>query len=188
MDRHQLHPPVTAKAIKLLQAGDIVQITGTIYTARDAAHKRLTETLSAGQPLPLDLNGQIIYYVGPTPAKPGRVCGAAGPTTSGRMDPYTPALLKQGLKVMIGKGRRSPEVVTAMQEFGAVYLGIVGGTAALVAQAIKKVDVVAYPDLGPEAIHRFYVEDLATIVLIDSMGRDLYASEPAKYALSHKIL
>ena len=184
MDRHRLQPPVTTEEVQRLQAGDVVYITGTIYTARDAAHKRLIEALSASQPLPLELDGQIIYYVGPTPAKPGRISGSAGPTTSGRMDPYTLTLLEQGLKVMIGKGRRSPEVVTAMQEFGAVYLGIVGGTAALVAQAIKKVDVVAYADLGAEAIHRFYVENLVTIVLIDSMGHDLYESEPAKYTLS----
>ena len=183
MNRHQLQPPVTTEEVQRLKAGDIVTITGTIYTARDAAHKRLVEALNAGQELPLELQGQIIYYVGPTPAKPGRVSGSAGPTTSGRMDPYTPALLKQGLKVMIGKGRRSPEVISAMKKHGAVYLGIVGGTAALVAQAIKKVDVVTYADLGPEAIHRFYVEDLATIVLIDSTGRDLYETEPPKYAL-----
>lgn len=182
MNRYHLQPPVTTEEVQRLKAGDIVTITGTIYTARDAAHKRLVEALKAGQELPLELQGQIIYYVGPTPAQPGRISGSAGPTTSGRMDPYTPALLNEGLKVMIGKGRRSPEVITAMKKFGAVYLGIVGGTAALVAQAIKKVDVVAYADLGPEAIHRLYVEDLTTIVLIDSTGRDLYEIEPAKYA------
>ncbi len=184
MDKHRLQPPVTAEEVQRLKAGDVVTITGPIYTARDAAHKRLIETLRAGKPLPFDLQGQVIYYVGPTPAQPGQVSGSAGPTTSGRMDPYTPALLEQGLKVMIGKGRRSPEVIAAMKEFGVVYLGLVGGTAALVAQAIKRVDVVAYADLGAEAIHRFYVEDLATMVLIDSRGRDLYETEPAKYAFS----
>jgi fumarate hydratase subunit beta len=184
MDRHELKPPVTTEEVQRFKAGDVVAITGTIYTARDAAHKRLLKALKAGKTLPLELQGQVIYYVGPTPAKPGHVSGSAGPTTSGRMDPYTPALLKQGLKAMIGKGRRSPEVIAAMKESGAVYLGIVGGTAALVAKAIKKVDVVAYPDLGPEAIHCFQVEDLATIVLIDSRGRDLYEIEPAKYLSS----
>ena len=177
-----IETPLSTELVRELKAGDSVLINGVIYTARDAAHKRLDDLIKKGQPLPVDIVGQIIYYVGPCPAKPGHAAGSAGPTTSGRMDPYTPQLLKMGLKGMIGKGLRSPEVVKAMKEFGAVYLGAVGGAAALIARSIKKVEVVAYEDLGTEAIHRFYVENFPAVVVIDSYGANLYESEPPKYA------
>lgn len=157
-------------------------VSGVIYTARDAAHRRLVELLAAGQPLPVDLSGQILYYVGPSPARPGRVIGAAGPTTATRMDVYTPALLKLGLRAMIGKGRRSPEVIAALKEYQAVYLGATGGAGALISQCIREAEVVAFDDLGPEAIHRLVVEDLPTIVINDCAGRDLYDEGVRRYA------
>ena len=175
--------PVTTEEIRKLRAKDNVLITGEIYTARDAAHKRLIELLNEGKELPIDVNGQFIYYVGPAPAKPGYAAGPAGPTTSYRMDPYTPQLLKLGLKGMIGKGTRSKEVIDAMKEYGAVYFGAVGGAAALIAKSIKKVEVVCYEDLGAEAIHKFYVEDFPAIVVIDSEGNNLYETEPEKYRI-----
>jgi fumarate hydratase subunit beta len=167
-------PPVTNEMIKSLVMGDQVLVNGIIYTARDSAHKRLMELLEAGQELPVDLKGQILYYVGPSPARPGRVIGAAGPTTSTRMDVYTPTLLKLGLKAMIGKGKRGPEVIAALQEYTAVYLGATGGAGALISKCIKAAEVVAFPDLGPEAIHRLEVEDFPTIVINDCHGGDLY--------------
>jgi len=167
-----------------LRAGDTVSITGVIYTARDAAHKRLVDLLEQGKPLPVDISGQVIYYVGPTPPKPGKAAGSAGPTTSVRMDAYTPQMLAQGLKAMIGKGKRAPAVVEAMKEHGAVYLGAVGGAAALISRRIQKVEVVAYQDLGTEAIHKFYVDKFPTIVLIDAEGTSLYETEPPKYAVT----
>jgi len=173
--------PLTSDALKPLKAGDEVLISGVIYTARDAAHKRLIEMIAKGEDLPMDLNGQIIYYAGPAPAKPGYAVGPAGPTTSGRMDPYTIPLLELGLKGMIGKGTRSPEVVKAMKKYGAVYFGAVGGAAALISKSIKRVEMVAFDDLGTEAIHRFYVEDFPAIVIIDSEGNNLYDIEPIKY-------
>lgn len=157
-----------------LRAGDRVLLSGVIYTARDAAHKRLYDLLQAGEELPVDLRGQVIYFVGPTPARPGQVIGSAGPTTSGRMDAYTPALIAYGLRGMIGKGRRSPEVLKAIQEHGAVYFGATGGAGALLAKRIVKAEVVAYPDLGPEAIHRLEVKDFPVIVVNDAHGGDLY--------------
>mgnify|MGYP001107643693 CR=1 FL=1 len=177
----RINTPVDESFIRGLNAGDNVLINGMIYTGRDAAHKRLVELLEKGEELPIDLKGQIIYYVGPSPAKPGNPVGSAGPTTSYRMDPYTPILLKQGLKGMIGKGTRSPEVVDTMKKCGAVYFGAVGGAAALIAKSIKKAEVVCYEDLGPEAIHKFYVEDFPAIVVIDSKGNNLYETEPPKY-------
>jgi fumarate hydratase subunit beta len=179
----RIKTPVTTKEIKKLRAKDNVLLTGEIFTARDAAHKRLIGLLKEGKRLPIDLNGHFIYYVGPAPAKPGYASGPAGPTTSYRMDPYTPQLLKLGLKGMIGKGTRSKEVIAAMKEYGAVYLAAVGGAAALISKSIKKVDVVCYEDLGAEAIHRFYVEDFPAIVVIDSEGNNLYETEPPKYRL-----
>ena len=155
----RIKTPITTEEVRKLKARDSVLITGEIYTGRDAAHKRLIELLKSGKELPIDLNGQIIYYVGPAPAKPGYASGPAGPTTSYRMDPYAPELLKLGLKGMIGKGTRSKEVIDAMKENGAVYFGAVGGAAALISKSIKKVEVVCYEDLGAEAIHKFYVED-----------------------------
>lgn len=170
----KLTPPLTEKDTEGLEIGDRVLITGVIYTARDAAHKRLMDLLAAGKELPVNFAGQILYYVGPSPAPPGRVIGAAGPTTSYRMDSYTPTMLELGLKAMIGKGKRSPEVIAALQQFKAVYLGATGGAGALISQCIKKAEVVAFPELGPEAIHRLEVEDLPTIVINDCQGRDLY--------------
>ena len=165
--------PLDDKSVRQLQAGDSVLLTGYIYTGRDAAHKRLIELIEKGQELPIELKGQIIYYVGPSPAKPGYPCGSAGPTTSYRMDPYAPSLLDRGLKGMIGKGLRSPEVIDSMKKNKAVYFGAVGGAAALIARSIKKSEVVAYDDLGAEAIHRYYVEDFPAIVVIDTYGNNL---------------
>ncbi|TYP47450.1 Fe-S-containing hydro-lyase [Thermosediminibacter litoriperuensis] len=180
-DAIRINTPVTSEELKMLKAGDRVLISGVIYTGRDAAHKRLVELIQKGRGLPVDLNGQIIYYVGPAPAKPGYAAGPAGPTTSGRMDSYTIPLLEKGLKGMIGKGTRSREVIEAMKKYGAVYFGAVGGAAALIARSIKKVEVVAFEDLGTEAIHRFYVENFPAIVIIDSEGNNLYETEPPKY-------
>jgi fumarate hydratase subunit beta len=178
----KLTPPLSDQDVMQLEIGDKVLVSGVIYTARDAAHKRLIDLLAAGQPLPVDLKGQILYYVGPSPARPGRVIGAAGPTTSYRMDSYAPTLIKLGLKAMIGKGKRSPEVILAMQEYKAVYLGATGGAGALISQCIKAAQVVAFPELGPEAVHRLEVEDLPTIVINDCQGRDLYEVGVAQYA------
>lgn len=173
--------PLDNNKVMQLKAGDSVLITGYIYTGRDAAHKRLIELLEKHQELPIDIKGQIIYYVGPAPAKPGYPCGSAGPTTSYRMDPYAPYLLDRGLKGMIGKGLRSQEVINSMKKNKAVYFGAVGGAAALIARSIKKSEVVAYDDLGAEAIHRYYVEDFPAIVIIDCQGNSLYETEPPKY-------
>jgi fumarate hydratase subunit beta len=169
-----LTPPLTEAEVLPLEIGDRVLVSGVIYTARDAAHKRLMDLLAAGQELPVDFKGQILYYVGPSPARPGRVIGAAGPTTSYRMDAFTPTMLQLGLKAMIGKGKRSPEVIAALQQYQAVYLGATGGAGALISRCIKKAQVVAFPELGPEAVHRLEVEDLPTIVINDCQGRDLY--------------
>jgi len=177
-----LTPPLTDHLIKDLLVGDLVLVTGVIYTARDAAHKRLLELLDAGKPLPVEFQGQILYYVGPSPAPPGRIIGAAGPTTSTRMDAYTPTLLRLGLKAMIGKGKRSPEVVTALQEYIAVYLGATGGAGALISKCIHAAEVVAFPDLGPEAIHRLEVQDFPTLVVNDCHGGDLYDLGRREYA------
>jgi len=177
-----LNPPLTDKTIRSLVVGNLVLVNGVIYTARDSAHKRLMELLDAEQELPVDFQGQILYYVGPSPARPGRVIGAAGPTTSTRMDVYTPTLLKLGLKAMIGKGKRSPEVIAALQEYTAVYLGATGGAGALISKCIKAAEVVAFPDLGPEAIHRLEVEDFPTMVINDCHGGDLYELGRREYA------
>ncbi|WP_371368210.1 Fumarate hydratase class I, aerobic [Sporomusa rhizae] len=173
--------PLTQDKAKALKAGDFVLITGTIYTSRDAAHKRMVEALDRGEQLPVDFQDQIVYYVGPTPAKPGKAIGSAGPTTSGRMDAYTPRMLEQGLRGMIGKGYRTPEVVEAMKKHDAVYFAATGGAAALIAKTIKKYEVVAYEDLGPEALARLTVEDFPAIVVIDSEGRNFYTEGQAKY-------
>jgi|UniRef100_A0A7C3YZ95 fumarate hydratase subunit beta len=178
----RLTAPVTDDLVRSLVIGDQVLVNGIIYTARDAAHKRLMELLDAGQELPVDFKGQILYYVGPSPARPGRVIGAAGPTTSTRMDVYTPTMLKLGLKAMIGKGKRSPEVIAALREYTAVYLGATGGAGALISKCIKAAEVVAFPDLGPEAIHRLEVEDFPTIVINDCHGGDLYDRGRREYA------
>lgn len=173
--------PLQDDIVASLKAGDRVEITGWIYTARDAAHKRFSELLNSGANLPINIKGEVIYYVGPAPAKPGYICGSAGPTTSSRMDPYTPALLDLGLKGMIGKGLRSSKVVESIKKNSAVYFAAVGGAAALISRSVKKMEIAAYEDLGPEAVYRFYVEDFPAIVVIDSEGNDLYRTAPAKY-------
>ncbi len=173
--------PVDEKLIKSLRAGDTVSISGTVYTGRDAAHKRLCELIERGEKLPIDLTDGIIYYVGPTPAKPGQAIGSAGPTSSYRMDPYSEQLMGQGLKVMIGKGSRSQKYKEALKEYGAVYLSAIGGAAAAISQSIKKCEIVAYEDLGAEAIRKLEVEDFFAIVTYDSVGGDLFAQGIAKY-------
>ncbi|UCG92558.1 MAG: Fe-S-containing hydro-lyase [candidate division WOR-3 bacterium] len=177
----RLKTPVTDEDIIKLKIGDSVLINGKILTGRDAAHKRLFELAKKGEPLPIDIKGQIIYYVGPAPAKPGYVIGPAGPTTSGRMDPYAPLLMEKGLKGMIGKGIRSKDVRDAMQKFKAVYFSITGGAAALISKQIKSVKIVAYEDLGPEAIRELEVEDFPVIVANDAHGGDLYEEGIKKY-------
>ncbi len=177
----KLSPPLTDQDVLQLDIGDTVIVSGVIYTARDAAHKRLVDMLARGERLPMDIPGQIIYYVGPSPARPGRVIGAAGPTTSYRMDSYAPTLIKLGLKAMIGKGKRSAEVVAALQAHKAVYLGATGGAGALISQRIKTAEVIAFPELGPEAVHRLEVEGFPTIVINDCQGRDLYELGVGQY-------
>ena len=170
----RLTTPLTEEQSRKLRAGDSVLITGTIYSARDAAHKAMTEALARGEKLPLDWHNQIVYYLGPTPAKPGDPIGSCGPTTSGRMDAYTPTMLDQGIKGMIGKGSRSKEVVESMKKNGATYFAAVGGAAALIAKSVKKYTVLAYPELGPEAVAALEVEDFPAIVVIDSEGNNFY--------------
>ena len=181
-DLIRLQTPLTDEDIVKLYAGDRILLSGVLYTGRDAAHKRLFDLLQAGKPLPVDLRGQVIYYVGPTPAKPGAVIGSAGPTTSGRMDAYAPALIAHGLKGMIGKGGRSRSVLDALKKHRAVYFGATGGAGALLAQRIKKAEIIAYDDLGPEAIHRLEVEDFPVVVINDAYGGDLYAEGVKAYA------
>ena len=173
--------PLSREAARTLRAGDSCLISGVIYTARDAAHKRLCELAAEGKELPLDVKDAIIYFVGPTPAKPGQAIGSAGPTTSYRMDAYSPTLISLGLTGMIGKGKRGPEVVAAMKDHGAVYFGAIGGCGALLSKCIKKAEVIAYEDLGAEAIRRLEVEDFPAIVIIDSEGNNLYESGRAAY-------
>jgi len=170
----RIKAPLTREEARKLKAGDSVLLSGTIYTARDAAHKRLVELINKGEELPIDLTDAVIYFVGPTPARPGEVIGSAGPTTSYRMDAYSPILIERGHTGMIGKGRRGPEVVDAMKKYGAVYFGAIGGCGALLSNCIKSAEVVAYPDLGAEAIRRLEVEDMPLTVIIDSEGNDLY--------------
>ncbi len=173
--------PLSREALSQLRAGDSVALSGVIYTARDAAHKKLIEALESGEQPPIDLEGITIYSMGPSPAPPGRVIGAAGPTTSGRMDRYTPRLLEAGVRAMLGKGFRSPAVREAIKEHGAVYMAAIGGAGALISKRIKAAEVVAYPELGPEAIRRLEVEELPAIVINDSQGGDLYVEGRARY-------
>ena len=173
--------PLTREKAKALRSGDSCLISGVIYTARDAAHKRLCELVAQGKELPLEIKDAIIYFVGPTPARPGEAIGSAGPTTSYRMDAYSPTLIALGQTGMIGKGKRSPEVVAAMKEYGAVYFGAIGGCGALLSRCIKKAEVIAYEDLGAEAIHRLEVEDFPVVVVIDSQGNNLYEIGPEAY-------
>jgi fumarate hydratase subunit beta len=165
--------PITDDDVEQLKIGDHVRICGVVYTARDAAHNRMIQALDAGQPLPIDLKGQLIYYVGPTPTRPGHVAGAVGPTTSMRMDPFTPRLLAEGLKACMGKGNRGPEVQEALKQYHAVYFMAVGGAGAMLSQFVKKIEVVAYEDLGTESIKRLEVEDFPAVVMDDCQGRDL---------------
>lgn len=180
-EKIRITTPLTEEAARKLKAGDSVLISGIIYSARDAAHKRMVEALDRGEKLPVDLTNQIVYYLGPTPAKPGNPIGSAGPTTSGRMDAYAPKIIEQGLKGMIGKGSRAPQVVEAMKKHGAVYFAAVGGAAALISKCIKKYDVLAYADLGPEAIAALTVEDFPAIVVIDSEGNNFYEEGQKPY-------
>ncbi len=173
--------PLTAGVVKSLKSGDRVLLSGKIYTARDAAHKRLVELIDRKEKLPFDISGQVIYYVGPTPAKPGYVIGSAGPTTSYRMDAYTPKLLSIGLKGMIGKGMRNDKVKNAIKKYKAVYFAAIGGLGALLSKKIKSVRVIAYDDLGPEAIRELEVEDFPLIVINDCYGNDLYIKGVEKY-------
>lgn len=177
MSEIRLETPLTEEKVRDLEAGDRVLISGTVYTARDAAHARLVDALETEDDMPFEIDGQIIYYVGPAPAKPGEPIGSAGPTTSYRMDPFAPTLIKEGLRGMIGKGDRDEKVVEAMKEKGAVYFGAIGGTAALIAQRINKAEVIAYDDLGTEAVRRLEVENLPVLVVIDTEGNSLYEAE-----------
>ncbi|MBQ6798993.1 MAG: Fe-S-containing hydro-lyase [Oscillospiraceae bacterium] len=173
--------PLTKELAKTLHAGDSVLVTGTIYTSRDAGHKRMCEALARGEALPFDPMDATIYYVGPTPAKPGQVIGSAGPTTSGRMDAYAPTMMAAGARGMIGKGARLPEVVAAMKEHSGVYFGAIGGCGALLAKCIKECELIAYEDLGAEALRKLYVEDMPLVVIIDSEGNNLYEQGRANY-------
>ncbi len=173
-----LNTPLAEETIMELNAGDIVYLSGKILIARDAAHKRLVESISSGGQEPFPIKGEIIFYAGPAPTPPGEVIGSIGPTTSGRMDPYTPFLLDRGLKGMIGKGKRSAEVLNSIKENRAVYFGATGGTAVLLANSIVSVEMVAYEDLGPEAVRRLEIKDMPLVVLADARGGDLYVSGP----------
>ena len=169
-----VHTPLDQSVVESLRCGDFVEITGTIYTARDAAHKRLVEMIEQDRPLPFELKGQIIYYAGPCPAKPGQVIGSIGPTTSGRMDAYAPLLIQLGLSGMIGKGSRNQQVIDAMIRYKSVYLTATGGAGALLAQCVKKTEVIAFEDLGTEAVRKLVVEKFPVIVAIDSKGNNMY--------------
>lgn len=183
MEIKRINPPLSDEDVLKLRAGDKVLVSGVVYTARDAAHQKLAELLARGEPWPVDLKGQIIYYVGPTPAPPGRVIGSAGPTTSGRMDAYTPAMLRCGVKALMGKGSRNQSTRQALKDCKGVYLAATGGAGALLSKAIKEAEVVAYPELGTEAIYRLVVEDFPAIVINDAYGGDLYEEGRKKYNL-----
>ena len=178
--------PLTPELAKTLKAGDTVLLTGEIYTSRDAGHKRMCEALARGEKLPFDPENATIYYVGPTPAKPGQVIGSAGPTTSGRMDAYAPTMMSVGARGMIGKGARLPEVIEAMKKYSGVYFGAIGGAGALLAKQIKSAELVAYEDLGAEALRELYVEDMPLVVIIDSEGNNLYELGREEYLASKK--
>jgi len=181
MAKH-VRTPLTDEVIRDLKAGEEVLLSGTVYTGRDAAHKRMIELIRQGKPLPFDIKGQVIYYVGPCPAPEGKVIGSAGPTTSGRMDAYAPELIALGLKGMIGKGLRSDGVIEAIKENGAIYFGATGGAGALISSCIKKEEVIAFEDLGTEAIRKLEIENLPCVVIIDATGRDRYKEGREMYA------
>ena len=178
--------PLTEELAKTLKAGDEVLLTGTIYTSRDAGHKRMCESIAKGEDIPMDPKDATIYYVGPTPAKPGQVIGSAGPTTSGRMDAYAPTMMKVGARGMIGKGARLPEVIDAMKKYNGVYFGAIGGAGALLAKCIKKAELIAFEDLGAEALRKLYVEDMPLVVIIDSEGNNLYEQGREAYLKNRK--
>lgn len=180
---HKLNFPVNIDTLKDLKSGDIVSISGEMYVARDAAHKRMIELVNQNKSIPFDVNNQIIYYVGPCPAREGQVIGSAGPTTSGRMDAYTPQLIELGLKGMIGKGMRSTEVKESMVKYGAVYFGAIGGAGALIAKSIISEEIIAFPELGPEALRKISVKDFPAVVIIDIYGNDLYESGKQKFKI-----
>ena len=180
-EKIRITTPLTEEQSRKLRAGDSVLISGTIFSARDAAHKAMTEALARGEKLPVDWTNQIVYYLGPTPAKPGNPIGSCGPTTSGRMDAYTPTMLDQGIRGMIGKGSRTPEVIESMQQPGGTYFAAVGGAAALISKSVKSYTVLAYPELGPEAVAALEVEDCPAIVVIDSEGNNFYEMGQAPY-------
>jgi fumarate hydratase subunit beta len=182
--RKNITVPMTEEEARALKAGDSVLISGTVYTARDAAHKRMDETIKRGEKLPFDVKDNVIYYMGPSPARPGRAIGSAGPTTASRMDRYAPKLLDMGLRGMIGKGKRTDEVKEAVMRNGAVYFAAVGGAGALLSKAIVSSEVIAYDDLGTEAIRKLEVRDFPAIVVMDSEGNDLYKTAPAEYRQS----
>lgn len=181
---YKLTTPLTKEALAPLRAGDTVRLSGVVYTARDAAHKRMMELLDEGEPLPFPVEGAAVYYVGPTPERPGQVIGAAGPTTSGRMDAYAPRLLDLGLAAMIGKGGRNEAVQKAVVRNGAVYLAALGGAGALMAGSVESLEIIAWEDLGCEAVRRLEVEDMPLTVILDSVGGNLYESGPAAYLAS----
>ena len=185
-DIKKITPPLTDEVLENLKAGDNVLISGTIYTGRDAAHKRLCDLIKEGKELPFDVKGQIIYFVGPTPPKPGHVIGSAGPTTSYRMDAYSPILIEHGLKGMIGKGSRSQEVKDAMKKFKAVYFAAIGGAGALISKSIKEAEIIAYEDLGPEAVRKLKVENFPAVVVNDIFGNDLYEIGRKQYSLGYR--
>ncbi len=182
----KINLPLTEELAKTLKAGDEVLLTGTIYTSRDAGHKRMCEALEKGEELPFDPTDATIYYVGPTPAKPGQVIGSAGPTTSGRMDAYAPTMMSVGARGMIGKGARLPEVIDAMKKYSGVYFGAIGGAGALLAKSIKQAELVAFEDLGAEALRRLYVEDMPLVVIIDAEGNNLYEQGRESYLKNKK--
>ena len=179
--KDKIQVPFQKDQAEQLKAGDYVYLSGTIYTARDAAHKRMYESMRRGEEIPISLDGNILYYLGPSPAREGQVIGSAGPTTSSRMDKYTPDMLAAGLKGMVGKGKRSQAVIDAMKKYKAVYFAAVGGAGALLSKCIKEAEVVAYEDLGTEAIRKLTIEDLPVIVVIDSQGRNLYETAPDEW-------
>jgi len=179
----ELSTPINDEAISSLKTGDMVYLSGTIYTARDAAHKKLAEMIKAGEKLPFDFAGQVVFYAGPAPAKPGRPIGSVGPTTAGRMDFYSPLLISQGLKLMIGKGLRSKEVVEAIIKYRGIYFAAIGGVAALMAKCVKSSKIIAFPELGTEAVTELSVEKLPLLVAIDSGGRNLYETGRREYCV-----
>jgi fumarate hydratase subunit beta len=178
----KLHTPLTDEDVLKLKAGDVVSISGIIYTGRDAAHKRMVECLDRNEPMPIDVKGQVMYYVGPAPAKPGKPIGSCGPTSSYRMDPYTPTMLEQGMKAMIGKGPRDKATVDAIQKYKGVYLAAIGGAAAVIAKAVKSCEIITYEDLGAEAVRKLEVEDFICFVAIDAHGGNLYETGRLPYA------